>query len=204
MDLEVAVGTLPPNLLPSLQHLTHLGLTFSAQVWDAPPQVSWSGGVRVEGSSRPRLRSLRLCNARLPPQEATIASLGQLEELRLQGFCAIPSTLPALLHSLSGLTSLELDYIYTADDPGEAQEPEQQLETGAERSLELVTGCRRLRRLVLPLGVFLEMDLPPGALQQLSYLSVEDVGTAEPQMSVSWASLPSLEHLRLAGWVWTG
>ncbi|GAB4816043.1 hypothetical protein N2152v2_003089 [Parachlorella kessleri] len=188
-------GSLPPAILPRLQCLTHLGLDFCAPTKGPPQRVSWGGDAN--GSAR--LHVLRLCNAWLPPEEATLASLGQLEELQLLGDCFVPTALPTVLHSLSGLKWLEVEET-RREDNGLPQGSAEDGVSDDQWYLQLAAGCSQLRGLRLPRGAVLGLEVPPGALQHLSTLSIDDPNrTQDLHMAGSWAKLPSLECLQLAG-----
>ncbi|GAB4816033.1 hypothetical protein N2152v2_003079 [Parachlorella kessleri] len=195
LDLNLEGGSLPPSLLPRLQHLTHLGLHLQYGHWLELARVSWGCGA----PGAPRLRSLTLANAWLLREEATLNSLGQLESLRLQGHCAVPIALRTVLHSLTGFTSLELNDDVCRNDFLGADGLEADDETDSDWCLGLLAGCSQLRRLELYYEALISRDIPPGSLQQLSYLSLDDPYMVELNMAASWACLPSLESLRLAG-----
>ncbi len=200
LNLEECAGSLPPSLLPRLQHLTHLGLRLQFRRVHLLALVSWCCG----SPGAPRLRSLTLSNACLAPEEATLNSLGQLESLRLQGHCAVPVALRTLLHSLTGLTSLELHDDVWRNDFNGAEGLEADEESESDWCLGLLAGCSQLRRLELYYEALISRGVPPGSLQHLSYLSLDDPYMMELHMAASWACLPSLESLRLAGWVGEG
>ncbi|GAB4816042.1 hypothetical protein N2152v2_003088 [Parachlorella kessleri] len=196
LQLFMCCGPLPATILPRLQHLTHLGLFLSASPSSPEGVVGWGAGA----AGSPRLRSLILYDARLPPEEATVASLGQLEVLRVLGLCPTPRHLSTLVRSLTALTYLRLGDAYPADSAEEVREPGLN-KLDLDWSMQLVSGCRQLARLeLLEHAELVSLQLPRGALRQLTYLALEyeDVEDVEElEVHASWASLSSLACLRL-------
>ncbi|GAB4816041.1 hypothetical protein N2152v2_003087 [Parachlorella kessleri] len=194
LQLFMCCGPLPATILPRLQHLTHLGLRLSSSPFGPEGVFAWGAGA----AGSPRLRSLLLYGARLPPQEATVESLCQLESLCLYGLCPTPRKLSTLVRGLTAITHLRLGDAYPADSAMKnRQHAMNPVDVGW--SMQLLSGCTQLVQLELQDHAYLvALQLPRGALRQLTYLSL-DIADVEEEVEVhaSWASLPSLARLRV-------